>query len=181
MLYREHSRPSGTGMLGNDDKRPGGAAERTKREILLRLFRGPMSWLFPDPTNKLKIFFTLVALDVLLMLADAYTGENVSLRPLFLVPVVLSGLLNDRNYVRAFCLITALLFAESFRLSHFSDRREFNYLMAMLPALIAYGILAELSLFSMRTLQKMGFMLLRQDKELRALRQARGEDGDASG
>ncbi|MGJ0505923.1 MAG: hypothetical protein ACR652_02065 [Methylocystis sp.] len=139
-----------------------------------------MIWLFPDPTNKLKIFFTLIALDLLVLLADAETSENLSMRPLFLVPVVLSGLLNDRNYIRAFCVITALLFAESFRLSHFSGR-EFNYLMAMLPALIAYGILAELSLFSMRTLQKMGFMLLKQDKELRALRQARDEDGDASG
>lgn len=121
-----------------------GVVVETLRNELKRL-RNRMEWLFgASPEGKSVVYFIfLVAFDLCTAGLDAWAGSDVSLRPLLILPLLLSSAYCDRFTSYFFALLSTLLFTAAFLSSEGGDISVSRVLIVGLPAAAAYFPVAE--------------------------------------
>ena len=92
-----------------------------------------MSNLF-DLTNieKLFLFFLLLSCEIIIFVLDQKLGAGISVRPLFIIPIVISSFFIGFSITLIFSLISAILHVVAYRLSDFSSEISFKYLPNLL-------------------------------------------------
>ena len=102
-----------------------------------------MSNLF-DLTNieKLFLFFLLLSCEIIIFVLDQKLGAGISVRPLFIIPIVISSFFIGFSITLIFSLISAILHVVAYRLSDFSSVISFKYLPNLLSNFFCYLIVA---------------------------------------
>lgn len=109
----------------------------------------------PGENKNLSGFLFLCVVDLLLAWADISVGWAVSLRPLFVLPIILAAVYISRKYAYALALLSAVLRVESFRVSNIPQGETFSFLINFLPALIAAIAVAEFGSLATNTIREL--------------------------
>lgn len=92
--------------------------------------------------DKIFLFITLLFLEVIIFILDQNLGSGISVRPLFVVPIILSGIFINTPSTLAFIIISTMLHVESYRLSDFDSNTKFEYAPNIISNLISYFIIS---------------------------------------
>lgn len=86
--------------------------------------------------HKALLIFALVLIDLLVFWLDSTTGAALSLQPLYVIPVVVSGLLLGKISMALFAILSTVLRVEGYRRSVYTGT-DFPYLPNHLTTFIA--------------------------------------------
>jgi len=117
----------------------------------------------------LEAFIWLVLILGVVFLLDLVTPENISVRPLFVVPVLLVGLVNDKNIAICLAFIAASLFTGSYYWNHPSQTLA-DVGANFFVSLIAYQIVAYCSLLAARSIALFSKLVIDYQRENLALK-----------
>jgi hypothetical protein len=109
----------------------------------------------PGEDKKVSGFLFLCIVDLLLAWADMQLGWAATLRPLFVLPIILAAVYLSRKYAYALALLSALLRVESFRVSNVPPSEPFSFLINLLPALFALIVVAEFASLATDTIREL--------------------------
>lgn len=111
--------------------------------------------ILPGENKDLSGSLFLCMIDLLLAWADISVGWDLSLRPLFVLPIILAAIYLSRRYAYAVAFLSALLHVESFRVSNASQGETFPFLLNFLPALFAAIAVAEFGSLATSTIREL--------------------------
>lgn len=137
--------------------------------LLFNLFRK----LYPAVPSKraaFEAFSLLVSLLGVIFLIDILTPESISFRPLFVIPVLLVGLVDDTNIAICLAFIAASLFAGSIYWNH-PEQGLTEIGVNFFVSLSANLIVAKCSLLAARSISLLSKLLIDYQAENLALKQ----------
>ena len=96
------------------------------------------------PIDRVFLFATLIFLEAIIFTVDQILGRGVSIRPLFVIPIILAALFVNSLSTIFFVIISTLLHVESYRLSDFGPDKIFNYTPNIIALLINYLLISAI-------------------------------------
>lgn len=109
----------------------------------------------PGEDKNLSGFLFLCLISAAIAAADVAAGWAISLRPLFVVPIILSSIYLSRNYAYALAFVAAFARIESFRVSILPEGESFPFFLNFCPALVAYVAIAEFGSLATTTIREL--------------------------
>lgn len=92
--------------------------------------------------EKFFLFLFLFFYEIIIFVIDQNLGAGISVRPLFVVPIIISSFFINLFTTLAFALFSAILHVVSYRLSDFSSDISFKYFPNLISNFVGYLIVA---------------------------------------
>lgn len=103
-----------------------------------------------NKTEKLFLVTTLVFCEAILFAADQKLGAGISVRPLFVIPIILSAIFINAISTVFFIALSTLLHVESYRTSDFGPDKVFSYAPNIIALAINYTIISTIVTMGIR-------------------------------
>lgn len=94
------------------------------------------------PLEIALLIATLLFIDIIIYLIDQRLGSGISVRPLFVIPIIISSIFLNIWSIAAFIIVTTLMHVESYRQSDFGSDALFYYAPNIFSNSLNYTIVA---------------------------------------
>lgn len=109
----------------------------------------------PGENKELSGFIFLCLADMAIAKLDMSVDWTIDLRPIFVLPIIFAAIYLSRGYAYAIASLSALLHAESFRVSIIPKDQTIPLLQNFLPALCIYIAVAEFGSLATGTIREL--------------------------
>lgn len=92
--------------------------------------------------EKIFLFLFLFFCEIIIFVLDQNLGAGISVRPLFVIPIVISSFFINLPSTLVFSLISTILHVEAYRLSDFGPEISFKYFPNLITNFFCYLIVA---------------------------------------
>ena len=110
--------------------------------------------LFLNSLDKVAFFPARLLCEMIIFAADQILSAGVSARPLFFVPIIVSGLFLNWWATAIFVLDSSIIHVKTYQLTDFSAEPSFRYLLNITGNHVSYSIVATVVIVGSRFRQQ---------------------------
>lgn len=133
----------------------------------------------PGRDKRFSLFVLLIIAEIAIAALDVAVGYTISLRPLLVLPVLVSAIYLPRPRTYLLAVAAILLRLESFRISIIPDGEVFPLVLNFIPAFLAYAAVAEFASLAVGTIRELRDYVVTLEGELLLERLGKISKGDA--